>query len=302
MTRSASTALVLFPGALGDLLCCWPAVDGLIAGGWDVTLACRVDLGGVLPPEGLRLDSIERPEVTDLFAGGPISAPTRAYFSGFARIDSFTGAAEPGFAARLAEAAGRPGAVHAFRGMRADEHATSYYARCLGTEPRHRVLPIAADASAWVEDLWRRHHLGQRVLAIHPGSGGIAKNWQGMGGLAEQWRNAGGQVVALLGPAEIERATSIAADVVLTCEPLSRVAAVIRRAHRYLGNDSGVSHLAGLVGADARVLFADSDPAIWAPVGAGVRVIGAPTRCERCGPSRFCIHRLPIELILRALE
>ncbi|HSP96761.1 MAG TPA: glycosyltransferase family 9 protein [Candidatus Dormibacteraeota bacterium] len=292
---------MLFPGALGDLLCCWPGIDGLIASGYAVTLASRMDLSGVLPPDGLRLDSIERREITDLFANSPIALATRAYFAGFDRIDSFTGASDPAFAARLSAAAGRSVSVHPFRGMGIDDFAFAYYARCLGTHPRVRVLPVAVEAEQWAAALWHRHQLGTRALAIHPGSGGVAKNWEGMAALADEWRRAGGTVVAVLGPAEIELGTTIPADVVLDAEPLPHVAAVLRRAHRSVGNDSGISHLAGLVGAQALVLFADSDPMIWAPVGAGVGVQRAAPTCRRCGPGRFCVHRLPVEFVQRAL-
>ena len=302
MTDRLPEALVLFPGALGDLLCCWPGIDGLIASGYAVTLASRTDLSGVLPPDGLRLDSIERREVTDLFANSPLALATRAYFAGFDRIDSFTGAADPAFAARLTAAAGRPVSVHPFRGMRIDDFAFAYYARCLGTHPRVRVLPVAVEAEQWATALWQNHQLGSRALAIHPGSGGVAKNWEGMATLADGWRRAGGTVVAILGPAEIELGTTIPADVVLDAEPLPHVAAVLRRAQRYLGNDSGISHLAGLVGAQALVLFADSDPMIWAPLGPEVRVRRAAPTCRRCGPGRFCVHRLPVDLVQVALN
>lgn len=301
MTTPPPSALVLFPGALGDVLCCWPAVAGLVASGQRVTLASRVDLAGLLPADGLSLDSIERREISDLFAASPIATATRAYLGAFARIDSFTGAADPGFAARLASAAGGVVAVHAFRGMRAGESAVAYYARCLGVAPLIRPVPLAADAVAWVDGVWRAHRLGDRVLAIHPGSGGVAKNWHGMAALADAWRCGGGAVVALLGPAEIERRISIAADLVLAGAPLPRVAAVLGRAAHYVGNDSGISHLAGLVGARALVLFADSDSALWAPSGPRVTLLHAAPPCDRCGPGQFCIHRLPLARVLAAL-
>jgi ADP-heptose:LPS heptosyltransferase len=108
-------------------------------------------------------------------------------------------------------------------------------------------------------------------------------------------------VVALLGPAEIERGIAMAADVVLAGAALPRVAAVLRRADRYVGNDSGISHLAGLVGARALVLFADSDSRVWAPSGPHVTVLHAAPPCDQCGPGAFCIHRLPVTTVLSAL-
>ncbi len=301
MNPAPIKALVLFPGALGDLLCCWPALAALRATGHSVVLAARSDAAEVLPPAAVTICSIDRREVADLFASGPLARASRELFAGFDRIDSFTGAGDPHVAARLADAAGRPTAVHAFRGMRAGEHASAYYARCLGVTPRPDLLPVRDEAAAWAETLWRRHRLDERVLVIHAGSGGVAKNWEGMADVARDWRRAGGRVVALIGPAEIERDATVSADVVVAGEPLAHVAAVVRRADRYLGNDSGISHLAGLLGAAALVLFADTDPATWAPSGPRARVLRAGPICAECGPGTFCAHRLSVTTVLAAL-
>jgi hypothetical protein len=292
--------LVLFPGALGDLLCCWPALDGLIATGHAVTLAARADAAEVLPPGALRPCAFDRHEISELFASGPITPAARRFFGGFDRVESFTGAGDPAFAGRLGAAAGRPTAVHPFRGMRPGEHATAYFARCLRTSPRARLLPVRDEAAAWASNLWTRVGLGERVLALHPGSGSAAKNWEGMAAVADAWRRRGGSVLTLLGPAEIERGTRVAGDLEVAGEPLGRVAAVLRRAECYLGNDSGISHLAGLLGASAVVVFGDTDPATWAPAGARVRVLRGDAPCTAC-PGRFCTHRLPVPTVLAAL-
>jgi len=298
---TAPKALVLFPGALGDLLCCWPALAGLAATGHHVVLAARSEAAAVLSSAALTVCSIDRREVADLFGSDPIRPATRQFFSGFDRIDSFTGSGDPSVSARLVDAAARPVTMHAFRGMRTGEHAVAYFARCLGVAPRAEILGVQDDATAWVDQLWRRHTLGDDVLVVHAGSGGTAKNWEGMEHVARDWQRAGHHVVAVLGPAELERGMRVPADVLVAGEPLARVAAIIRRAQRYLGNDSGVSHLAGLLGAPAVVLFADTDPATWAPAGPRVHVLQGGPECAQCGPARFCVHRLPTSRVLAAL-
>ena len=42
----------------------------------------------------------------------------------------------------------------------------------------------------------------------------------------------------------------------------------------YVGNDSGISHLAAAVGTPVITLFGPTDPAIWAPRGVRVTVLG----------------------------
>jgi hypothetical protein len=292
---------VLFPGALGDLLCCWPALDGLIAAGHAVTLAARADAAEVLPAEVLRTCAYDRPEISELFASGPITPTARRFFGGFDRIDSFTGAGDVTVAERLGAAAGRPVSVHPFRHIQASEHATAYFARCLGATPRFRVLPVRDEAAAWATSLWTRQRLGDRVLALHPGSGSPAKNWEGMAEVAQAWRHWGGSVISILGPAELERGTTVAGDVAAAGEPLAHVAAILRRAQRYLGNDSGISHLAGLLDTTTVAVFGDTDPATWAPSGRRVRVLRGDASCAGCGPGRFCTHRLSVARVLAAL-
>jgi ADP-heptose:LPS heptosyltransferase len=55
------------------------------------------------------------------------------------------------------------------------------------------------------------------------------------------------------------------------------LASLLRRCSAYLGNDSGVTHLAALVGVPTVALFGPSDPALWSPLGSRVTVLRSPT-------------------------
>jgi ADP-heptose:LPS heptosyltransferase len=55
---------------------------------------------------------------------------------------------------------------------------------------------------------------------------------------------------------------------VLTQLDLPTVAAIARVAAAFVGNDSGVSHLAAAVGASGVAIFGPTDPARWRPVAA----------------------------------
>jgi ADP-heptose:LPS heptosyltransferase len=83
---------------------------------------------------------------------------------------------------------------------------------------------------------------------------------------------------------------------------LAQVAALLRCAALYLGNDSGISHLAGAVGTRGVVLFGPTDPRMWAPRGGRLRVLHAPDACGLCGPEVFCTHRLRPAAVVAALE
>jgi len=53
-------------------------------------------------------------------------------------------------------------------------------------------------------------------------------------------------------------------------DDLYDLACWLARARLYIGNDSGITHLAAAVGTPTIVLFGPTDPAIWAPRGSRV--------------------------------
>ncbi len=120
-----------------------------------------------------------------------------------------------------------------------------------------------------------------RVAVIHPGSGGPRKCWHVdnflsvAAGLAEQ----GFEILFVLGPAEQDRFGEVqigritAAAACLRDAPLADVLAVLSGAAVFVGNDSGVSHLAAGLGVPTVVLFGPTDPAVYAPTGPSVAVV-----------------------------
>jgi ADP-heptose:LPS heptosyltransferase len=49
---------------------------------------------------------------------------------------------------------------------------------------------------------------------------------------------------------------------------------MLARCAAFIGNDSGITHLAAAVGAPTLAVFGPTDPALWAPRGKAVRVVG----------------------------
>ncbi len=307
IATTRNSVLLIFPGALGDFVCFLPALFALRerhAG--HLRIVAQRALSELVSLADSSAVSIDRREVADLFASAaPLHPDTRRLFGGFATVHSWTGFNVPGFAERLSEATGGNIVVYRFRGMRQGEHATEYYARCVGLVPRPSPeLRVAIDGH-WLRTF--REELALRTrkfLVIHPGSGSPSKNWRGYDQLIARWRSRHSDtIIVLYGPADTVPLLSREAGVLpLTGLSLPQVAALVQDSRLYLGNDSGVSHLAGAVGARGVVLFGPSDPAIWAPRGKGLRIVHAPDTCAGCGTNVFCAHRLPVERVIDELE
>ena len=140
------------------------------------------------------------------------------------------------------------------------------------------------------------------LLAIHPGSGSLRKNWP-----VERWIEAGRKLGAefphmrlalITGEAEYER--GITAQMLAGWSgldiahwdqlPLVELAARLSGCAGFLGHDSGISHLAAACDVQCLLFFGPTDPATWAPRNAGVRVFAEPSgdlqqlRCETAWP------------------
>jgi heptosyltransferase-3 len=307
MPSAADSVLVLFPGALGDFVCLLPTLQALRERHCGpMRIVARGELLDLVRLPATTTACIDRREVADLFAPGDSLRPeTKVLCGGFAWVYSWTGFSSPDLARRLAALGNGHVAVYRFRGMRRGEHAVDYYARCAGVTASRRMTPALVQDPQWMVAFRREHDLAERPLMIvHPGSGAPSKNWQGFGAVVRYWRAHHPEpVIALHGPAETESGVRTADGAIAVAGlSLQQVATLLRHSRLYLGNDSGISHLAGAVGARGVVIFGPSDPGIWAPRGGALHVLHAPDPCARCGPDVFCRHRLPAEGVIAALE
>ncbi len=120
-----------------------------------------------------------------------------------------------------------------------------------------------------------------KAIIIHPGSGGTHKCWclDNFLSVARMLEKEGTDTVFLLGPAEMERFGESTINEIrmlgslLTDLPLSDVLAVLSCSRGYLGNDSGITHLAAAVGIRTVAVFGPTDPAIYRPIGSAVTIL-----------------------------
>lgn len=124
----------------------------------------------------------------------------------------------------------------------------------------------------------------QPMIAIHPGSGSIKKNWP-----LANWIRLGCELVSsfprakltlITGEAEQDR--GITAEITIAWSdlsflhldslPLPELAHHLARCSAFIGHDSGISHLAAACGTPCLLFFGPTNPATWAPRNAGVKV------------------------------
>lgn len=126
----------------------------------------------------------------------------------------------------------------------------------------------------------------RELVAIHPGSGSDRKNWpaERFEALARLGRGAGMDVVWIQGEADRAIVPSLVKAVPGTVAPelsLRELAQLLSESAVFVGNDSGVGHLAAAVGAPTVAVFRATNPAQWAPRGPRVRVVEAGASPER---------------------
>jgi hypothetical protein len=294
--QSIQRAVVIFPGALGDLLLALPALRALRARHASVTLVVNAwlcALGGLagVADETVALDGAA---AAGLFAGDALPP----WLAGGPAVFSWLGAGDDALRTRVAAAAGSARIFRVERGSGLG-HAAAAYARAVGARATPRALAAAAALAPPPSPRAAALLAGLHgpVLAVHPGAGSRAKRWDvaGFVRVAHWWRAAGGAVVAIVGPAEAGEPPALGAPEAREW-PLPDLAALLAGAALYLGNDSGVSHLAGAVGAAGVVLFGPTEPRRWRPLAGRL----VPLRARAGGVEGMTLTALPAPRVVAA--
>jgi len=127
-----------------------------------------------------------------------------------------------------------------------------------------------------------RSHDGDVI--VHPGGGAQEKLWplERFLKMIERLRRNRKEVRVLLGEVELERFPEADIKLLEAAATVRRPATYLdlfnelRTASLFIGNDSGPSHLAGIMGLPTIALFGRTDPAVWRPLGPRVRTIQNP--------------------------
>jgi heptosyltransferase III len=287
--------LVIRGGAIGDFLLTLPALH-LIR---DHLPDCRLEILGYkhivsLAEKRFYADasrSIEYAPLAGFFGrNAPLDEELTSYFQSFDQIVSYLYDPDALFANNLRRIGIKdfirgPGKIHD------GNHATAQLAEPLQElamyldNPSLRFYPGAGDREKAREILGEVRE--RPLLAIHPGSGGKKKIWPVnswrllLEGLMQTFPDL--QIVVCGGEADEEILHALRADfgnsercLWLQHLELPVLGAVLQIIGRFLGHDSGISHLAASAGCRCVLLFGPTDPGVWAPLNSGVRVLRAP--------------------------
>jgi len=293
-SRHPQSILAVHPGALGDVVMFGHLLAGL---GGRTTLVAGGETGRLLHGLGVaaRALDFDAMPMHEVFSDTPLrECELPGLFGEHDRLVSCFGAASP-------SAPGKPE-------LRLAGMCASASAEFLPVRP-------PADFSGHLLDLWR-HLLGlpagpaqpdpwpvpdqwtgqaNRLLTgagidpsrpyalLHPGSGSLDKCWPAARFQALARAIAvDTQAAFVIGPVECGRfgdqeARSLSGRFgALVCPPLGPLAAAMAGAKLYVGNDSGVSHLAAAVGAPTLALFGPTCPQHFAPIGPAAQTLARP--------------------------
>jgi heptosyltransferase III len=318
--------LVLHPGALGDLILALPALRLLRTRirGAHVTLAANLDYAAaVAAGYADRCISLSTLPLHRLYEEGALPAADVRFWTSFDRILSWTGAGSAEFSKRLSLI--HPQAkVAAWKPLgREIRHVSRIFADSLYpwiqatprvSLPRIRLSPAdLLEGEKWLSE--RGVRTEDFLVGIHPGAGNAGKRWplERFEELLDRLLcSASCTILILEGPAEPGLGRRLAqrepSPEVLVAEslPLPLLAGILSRCGAFVGNDSGIAHLAAGLLIPSIVLFGPAPPRQWAPRGRHAAVLRNNRGCHACegreGVAHQCLANIPVEAVWSRLQ
>lgn len=319
--RNMQRGLIMQPGAIGDCILTLPLAafmkNALRLGGID--LLGHTEYLGIFPGrsciDGVRsIDSMDlhrlytKPEAFEL--GDPDSLITA--FSDYTWIATFLGEPDSNFEQNLVFTAN---CSHSSEVLTlslkppkdSNEHVIDFHIRQLVSQsglsiPSWSVPTDSRFIFATQADVRIGRKLltearvegGRKLVAMHPGSGGPRKCWciENFLAIAAELASEDVEVVFLLGPVESDRFgdTDVRHQInrvgrCLSGLSLAEVLAVLSCVDGFIGNDSGITHLAAAMGVKTIAVFGPTKPSVYRPVGPDVTVFSSSSSTFARRPS-----------------
>jgi heptosyltransferase-2 len=155
------------------------------------------------------------------------------------------------------------------------------------------------------------------VALIHPGARGRLRQWrpERFAEIARRLMERYGAAIILLGGPgeddlveEVERWMGFSASFKSTHLSLLEMAALLKRCHIFIGNDSAPAHIAAAVDCPQLILFGPTFPHMWRPISHMGEVVFKNVPCcgcrqERCiRPSDHCMDLIEVNEVWEKVE
>ncbi|MEW6356165.1 MAG: glycosyltransferase family 9 protein [Planctomycetota bacterium] len=188
-------------------------------------------------------------------------------------------------------------------------HAVDHLCEVLGKieihehNPSPRLFPGQEDLAGADAFLAERRLDPAKTIAVHPGSGGRTKNWPAdrFNEIIERiTTHTECQVLLTCGPADEEVVKATRGTFAIANNfSLPILAAILSKCRAYLGNDSGITHIAAAVGTPTIAIFGPTDPDVWGPRGESVTIIRGQAPCAPCSREErlACKNRRCLEAV-----
>ena len=284
--------LVIRGGAIGDFIVTLPALAALRSRWPTAYIECLgyPHIAELAKESGYvnAVRSLEEAQFARMFApDAPLEKNHTEYFSAFEMIVSYLHDPE----SVLKENLLRAGASLVVRGTPFVTTAPAAEVLFeplseLAIFPEKELIPRVVFSNERVraaQDRLKELGVGGSAIALHPGSGSPKKNWPTERFLAVADKLAAdgrGEPFFIIGEADQELFEAYRGEFeryrVLHHIPLTDLGATLQQCRGFVGNDSGVTHLACAAGTPVVSLFGPSNPDIWGGHGAQVVVLEAP--------------------------
>ena len=244
--------LAIRPGGIGDSILGFPAIHHLALDA-ELEVWARAEVLPLLPFQSCTIES----SGIGLLGVTKPSPHLLDRLSRFDEIVSWYGSAREEFRQTLDNIHPRVIYLAALPAGNS-QHASDFFASQVGA-PTPSIPQI---------ELRPTQHEQPGLVVIHPFSGSAQKDWSldRYESLAQSLRLAGMEVCFCAASHQNLPGARVISD-------LAELGSFIKGASLYIGNDSGITHLAAACGANVLALFGASDAQVWAPRGARVRVI-----------------------------
>lgn len=299
MYDNTKAILMIHSGAVGDFVLTLPAVAALRRRfpRARITLAGRANVLDLAVNSSCvdRTLDLEKNGFHRLFTADEIPAELVGYLSAFDLIVSWFGAGDATYTVNLRRCNARSLIARPFPSADTNQHVADHLLSTLaplGIAGEDATPTIRLNASARARgaeilaQTLSKSQATHPVVAVHTGSGSLRKCWpaENFARLIDQLvKKQDATILLIQGPDE-DSPDAVTVKRVLArvrhAKPLlvmglnlTELAGVLVHGRCFVGNDSGVTHLAAAVGTPVVAIFGVTDPRVWGPRGERVHIV-----------------------------